>query len=222
VGVDRGLFRDINHLLAETGWAHGVMAAYALWGGLVVLTVLWAACWLVARRRDDGFRSLAVVVLTGVATLLAWGSAQVIGPLVDRPRPFVAMPHVLLLLQHSADPSFPSDHALIAGAFAGGLVVAFRRAGIVAAVLAVLLAFARVYAGVHYPTDVAAGLAIGAVIGVVLVTSPAYRPVARLLAALARTPLRPVLTAAPAPAAPSGPGPVPAPPVDQPSGGPRR
>ncbi|WP_203654935.1 phosphatase PAP2 family protein [Actinocatenispora rupis] len=196
MGADRSLFWDIDHLAAATGWAHGFMAAYALWGGLVALAAVWVVCGLLARRRADGFQSLAAVVLTGVATLVGLALNQIVGPLVDRPRPFVAMPHVLLLLNHSTDPSFPSDHAVIAGAFAAGLLVVSRRWGALAVVLAVLLAFARVYVGVHYPLDVTGGLLIGAAVAFLLVLSGLRTLVARLLAALARTPLRPVLAGA--------------------------
>lgn len=194
---DHSLFRHVNDLSADTGWAHGGMTAYALWGGLVALTVVWACCWVTVRRRADGYRSLAGVILTGAATVVALAVNQIIGPLVDRPRPFVTMPHVLLLLPHSADPSFPSDHAMVAGAFVGGLALVHRRWAGLAAVLAVLLAFARVYVGVHYPTDVAAGLLIGATVAVVLVLSPLRTLLARLLAVVAGTPLRPFLTAGP-------------------------
>lgn len=194
MGWDRRLFWEINHLSAATGWAHGVLAGYALWGGLVALTCVWAACWLVAWRRDDGLRSISRVILTGAATLVALGLTVLIGPLVDRPRPFVAMPHVLFLLPHASDPSFPSDHATIAGAFAGGLVLVHRRWGIVAAVLAVLTAFARVYAGVHYPTDVLAGLLLGALVAVALVGWNAGGLLLRPLEAIGRGPVGALVT----------------------------
>lgn len=193
MGWDRSLFWRINHLAAATGWAHGFMVAYALWGGLVALTVVWGCCWLWARRRHDELRSLAGVILTGAAAVIALGLNQIIGPLVDRPRPFVAMPHVLRLLPHSTDPSFPSDHAMIAGAFVGGLLVVHRRWGAVAAAPAVFLAFARVYVGVHYPADVAGGLLIGGIVALLLVGCAAAL-LARLIGGLARTRLRPVLT----------------------------
>jgi len=198
VGADRGLFRYVDRLSAHTGWAHAFLAGYARWGGLVALAALWAACWLVvARRRNDGYRSVAAVVLTGAATVLALLVNQVVGPLVDRPRPFVAMPHVLVLVHHAADPSFPSDHAVVAGAFAAGLLVVSRRWGVLATVLAVLLAFARVYCGVHYPLDVIGGLLIGAAVAALVILT-ARDALLRLLAVVARTPLRPVLTATPA------------------------
>jgi membrane-associated phospholipid phosphatase len=199
VGWDRTLFWQVNHLAAATGWAHSVVAAYALWGGLVAEVVVWLGCWWwSARRRQDGGRAVAAVLLTGAASVLALVlGSQLISPAVARPRPFVAMPHVLLLLSHSADGSLPSDHCLIAGAFAAGLLMVDRRWGLVATVLALALAFARVYCGVHYPADVLAGLLIGAAVAVLLVLA-LRRPVARALRPLAGTPLRPLL-AAPAP-----------------------
>lgn len=197
VDWDRNLFGSINHLAGSTTWAHSFMAAYALWGGLVALTLVWACCWLSARHRRD-LRSMAGVILTGTASVIALTLNQVIGPLVDRPRPFVALPHVLRLLPHSADSSFPSDHAMIAGAFVGGLLVVHRRWGSVAAVLAVLLAFARVYVGVHYPTDVLGGLLIGATVGILLTLPMLRAALAQLLVTIARTPLRPLLQATPA------------------------
>ncbi|HEY8776705.1 MAG TPA: phosphatase PAP2 family protein, partial [Gaiellaceae bacterium] len=106
--------------------------------------------------------------------------------------PCNALAHVEVLLHCAGDSSFPSDHAMIAGAFAAGLLLLNRRIGLAALLLALLLAFARVYVGVHYPSDVAGGLAIGAAIGtlVVLTLRPATAAVALRLA---RTPLRPLI-----------------------------
>jgi undecaprenyl-diphosphatase len=94
-----------------------------------------------------------------------------------------------VLLHCANDSSFPSDHAMIAGAFAAGLLLLDRRLGLAALLLALLLAFARIYVGVHYPSDVAGGLAIGAAIGALVVL--ALRPATAAAAVrLVRTPLR--------------------------------
>jgi membrane-associated phospholipid phosphatase len=82
-------------------------------------------------------------------------------------RPYAAHPHLLRLADVTTDFSFPSDHAVMAGAVAAGLLLAHRRLGSLAVVAALLMAFARVYIAAHYPWDVAGGLLFGALVAVV-------------------------------------------------------
>jgi undecaprenyl-diphosphatase len=191
--LDRTWYLDVNEFARDTGWAHGVVSAYALWAGLVLLALLLVAGWLVARRRPDAPRAVATAFLVGVGAVAALVANQAIGPAVDRLRPCHALHHVEVLLTCAGDSSFPSDHAMIAGAFAAGLLLLDRRIGLVSLVLALLVAFARVYVGVHYPGDVAAGLAIGAAIGAVVVLA-LRAPVTAVARRLERTPLRPLVT----------------------------
>jgi undecaprenyl-diphosphatase len=183
LSVDRSLYRRINDFADSTAWAHGIVRAGAKYG-IVILGVLLLAAWWQARRQADV--AVAAVVWAGAAPLAALAVAQVVNKIVDRSRPYVAMPDAHVLIARSADASFPSDHSTAAGAVAVGLVIAgaalgSRRLGIIAAVAAVLLAFSRVYVGVHYPSDVLAGLAIGGVVAVV------FAPLAkRLLTPIAR------------------------------------
>lgn len=80
----------------------------------------------------------------------------------DRPRPFVAHPQAVhLLLAHSADPSFPSDHVSPAFGIAVALFFVHRRLGLLALLAAAVVAYARVYCGDHYPADVIAGAVVG-------------------------------------------------------------
>lgn len=98
-----------------------------------------------------------------------------------------------MILHCNTDAGFPSDHTVMAGAAAAGLWLVHRRLAVLAAVAAVVMAFARVYIAAHYPQDVLAGLALGAAVS--LVGFYLARPlVTRLLALLARTPLRILLT----------------------------
>jgi undecaprenyl-diphosphatase len=100
-----------------------------------------------------------------------------------------------MLVSRSTDYSFPSDHAVMAGAVAAGVLLAGRRLGVLAVAMAVLMAFARVYVGAHFPLDVIAGLAVGAV--VCAATYLVVRPLLRwLVVTLERTPLRVLLTGA--------------------------
>lgn len=196
MSFDASWYRDVNDVTRSTPSAHDVVAAYALWGGPVLLAVLLVVGWLVARRRPDAPRAVAVAFSAGVGTVVALlVNQKLISPAVARVRPCHTIAHVDVLLTCTRDYSFPSDHCMIAGAFVAGLFVLSRRLGLVALVLALLLAFSRVYAGVHYPTDVAAGLAIGAVIGLVVVTV-LRRPAGMLAERLARTPLRSLVAGA--------------------------
>jgi undecaprenyl-diphosphatase len=97
-----------------------------------------------------------------VAAFAAWLVNQGIGELFFRPRPFAAIATVRLLINKSAlDKSFPSDHAALAFALAGAILLINRRWGWTFIAIAALISIARVYVGVHYPSDVLAGALIG-------------------------------------------------------------
>lgn len=160
--MDWHLFDAINRLARHTGWAHTPAKFYAK-DGIALFAVLLVVAGVVALRRTDA-RMLARTVWTAVSALIALAVNQPIANAVDRARPYMAHPHALLLVNRSLDPSFMSDHSVVAGAVAAGLFVTIRRMGIAAAVLAVLMAFTRVYVGAHYPGDVLAGLAFGALV----------------------------------------------------------
>jgi membrane-associated phospholipid phosphatase len=167
--VNLSLFWDINHMAAHTGWAHPVMAVFALWAGPVLLVIILASAWVGQRGRAEAARTTAATMLTGVAAVVALGLNQVAAAAHPEARPFVTQHGLTVLLKHAADNGFPSDHAVIAGALATGIVLCSWRWGVLAVLIALLLAFARVYVGVHYPNDVAVGLALGAVVAAAMV-----------------------------------------------------
>jgi membrane-associated phospholipid phosphatase len=186
------LFEQINALARETPWLHSVITAYADFG-VVVFGVLLVAGWWIARRSGQAER-VAAVVCAGAATLLAVGINQPIVNAVHEARPYTVHPGVLVLATRSTDFSFPSDHAVMAGAAAVGLVFVSRALAVLAAVAALVMAFARVYIAAHYPFDVAVGLLLGAGVAL-LVYLAAHRLATRGVAAAAHTPLRPLVTA---------------------------
>lgn len=193
--MDHGLFRWINDLTTQISWANGSVTFYAQTAGISLLAVLLLVAYFDARHRDDRV-ALAGALWAGGAALVALGIGQVIGNAINRSRPYETLAGVHVLVNRTADFSFPSDHATVAGSVAAGLLLANRRWGIVGSVLAGVLAFARVYVGAHFPGDVAAGLALGAI------TAWAGRSVAvpvlrRIVDRLASTSIRRFVTAAP-------------------------
>jgi membrane-associated phospholipid phosphatase len=189
VSGDRHDFLVVNEWARDTSWLHGTVVAYAA-KGVVLFAVLLLAGYLLARA-SGRLLLVARSILAGVGVLLAVALNQPIVHGVAERRPYAALPHVLVLVHRSADASFPSDHATMAGAVAAGLLFVNRRLGIAAVVAALAMAFARVYVGAHYPVDVVAGLAFGALVAVL--TQIAAPLVTRLLVRLQQTPLQPLL-----------------------------
>ncbi|HTK16567.1 MAG TPA: phosphatase PAP2 family protein [Acidimicrobiia bacterium] len=162
--MDWTLFQHVNDFQQRTGWAHGVMRDYAKYGVVIFAGFLLVAGLMSLRQTP---RALARTLWAAGAALVALALNQPIANAVDRARPYTNHPNVHVLIAKGTDPSFMSDHSLIAGAVAAGLCFVSLRLGIVAGVAALFMAFARVYVGAHYPGDVLAGLAFGAVIAAI-------------------------------------------------------
>ncbi|MGZ6744635.1 MAG: phosphatase PAP2 family protein [Nocardioides sp.] len=193
--VDGSWFRAVNDLARRTPWLHAPVVDYAAYGVVLFAVVLLASWWLARGARDVGRVAAALWAPLGV--LLALAVNQPIGRAVHEQRPYASLSHVLVLVSRTTDFSFPSDHAVMAGATAAGVLLVHRRLGLVALAMALLMAAARVYVGAHYPGDVLAGLVVGAAV-TTLGWLVLRRPVTALVARLARTPLRPLVLAAPA------------------------
>ena len=168
--MDTSWYRAINHFARHSAWLHPVMKLAAL-DGVGLFAVLVLGAWWYARRGEHATRAVAAALWSAVATLFAVWVNQLIVTAAARPRPFLAVTNAEVLVRRSHDYSFPSDHAVAAGAATMGLWIVARYAPRVvrslattSTVLALLVAFARVYVGVHYPGDVLAGLAVGALV----------------------------------------------------------
>lgn len=188
--MDYRAYRWVNRLQIHTRWAHAPVRLYAT-DGIVVLALILPVGWALTRG-DASPRPLAGVVWAGVAALVALTVNQVLGHLADRARPYATHAGAHLLVGRTSDFSFPSDHAVVAGAVAAGLLLVDRRLGALAAFAAVAMAFARVYVGAHYPGDVAVGLLVGAVIATAG-HAVAVRLLAWLVDRVRATPLRPLV-----------------------------
>ncbi|MER7074039.1 phosphatase PAP2 family protein [Terrabacter sp. NPDC000476] len=185
LGLSDSLFLRFNDLARTTTALHAPAVAYATYGVVVFAALVVLGVW---RRRRASDRQLAAALWAGLGTALAIAVNQPVAALVAEPRPYAAHPAALTLVDRTTDWSFPSDHSVMAGAVAVGLLVVSRRLGALAAAAAVLMAVTRVYVGAHYPHDVVAGLALGGVVagvGWLLVRLP----LTRLAGALRRLPV---------------------------------
>ncbi|MGW7457703.1 phosphatase PAP2 family protein [Streptomyces sp. NPDC054797] len=166
-----GLYRGV------TGFAQSaptwVQSAFQAWTayGLLLFGVLFTAVWWRSRGRG-GPRPVALAVLAPSATAAAYATSEVVKNTVDEERPCRALAGTaasLVPCPASGDWSFPSNHAVIAGAAAVALAMAVPRLALLTVPLALLMAFSRVFVGVHYPHDVAWGLLLGGAVAALLV-----------------------------------------------------
>ncbi len=192
--VDRSWFLAVNSFARATPWLHDALRAYTTYGVVLFASLLVWSWW--KTRGDRDLTTMAAALWAPAGVLLAVGLNQPLGNAVREARPYASLRHVEVLVARSSDFSFPSDHAVMAGAAVAGVWLVSRRLGLIAAAAAVLLAFSRVYVGAHYPGDVVAGLLFGLAVSVL-----GYLALRRILrsavTAAARTPLRLLLVAGP-------------------------
>jgi len=135
------------------------------------------------RLGDDGILWIALGVgllffkktrKCGVCVLLSMLLSMLVGKeflknVVERTRPFVADPTVVLKVTPPSSFSFPSGHTLDAFTSATAIFMYYRKSGIIAFAVASLIAFSRMYLFVHYPTDILGGIVIGVCVAIAVV-----------------------------------------------------
>jgi undecaprenyl-diphosphatase len=144
---------------------------------LVAMTVAVAG-WLWLRDRTAFWRLAA----GGIGVVGAYVLSELIKLMVTEERPCHTLAvDTVLPCPEAGDWSWPSNHSVIAAAFATACIIALPRTAWFAAPVAVLIAVSRVAAGVHYVHDVASGLAVGT--AVVVLAFVALQPAVRRLPA---------------------------------------
>ncbi len=109
----------------------------------------------------SNFRAIAFQAM--VAFTLAYSINRLIELFIFRDRPFVSH-EIIQLVEHSANSSFPSDHATSAIVIAITLWLSTKRYKHLWVLLAIGIAFSRIWVGVHYPVDVVAGIINGSLV----------------------------------------------------------
>lgn len=147
----------INALSRQSAVADAVMVLITQYGVPVAVLVVAIQWWSKAERLAVRHAALSA----GCSFLLGLAVNQVILMFVHRARPYDSG-LTRLLIEPSADWSFPSDHATATVAVAASFLFAglTARAAILAA-LAILVCWSRVYVGTHFVSDVLGGALTG-------------------------------------------------------------
>lgn len=155
--VDYEWFRYINSKVLQYPLLDNIMilfAEYVQYAFVLLILMLWLV-------NKSNFRVIAFQAMFSFT--LAYSINRFIELIIYRERPFISH-DVIQLVQHSANSSFPSDHATSAIVIAFTLWLASHRYKHIWVLLAIGVAFSRIWVGVHYPFDVAAGILNGTII----------------------------------------------------------
>src|SRR4051812_19817512 len=134
--LDDQLFRAVNSFARATPWLHGPAIGWARYGIVAFAALIGVGFWM---SRTAGPSMTAAALWTPIGALVALAVNQPLGNAVHEARPYATHPGVLVLVPRTTDFSFPSDHAVVAGAVAAGLVLVDARLGLVASALALLM-----------------------------------------------------------------------------------
>ena len=154
--MDFYLFQQINQFAGKWDCLDNLGIFLAEYSGYLLILILLSFLFFGKNKKHR----IMVVQALGAAILARMVITNIIRIIYHRPRPFISH-QVNLLLEHSAEGSFPSGHA--AFFFAISAIVYFfnKKAGIFFFIISFLMGIARVFVGIHYPRDILAGIFVG-------------------------------------------------------------
>ncbi|MDR3598798.1 phosphatase PAP2 family protein [Clostridium sp.] len=158
-------FRLINNLANKNMILDKIMIFFSKDVPYIFMAVTAIVFIIGIKRKDSDCRKVAfnTFVITVINLILSF----IIGNIYYVDRPFIHN-KVNLLMPHTTDASFPSDHATGTMSIALGLAKYNKILTTILTLLSLIVGFSRVYVGNHYPMDV-----IGAYI-MVIVTNYIY------------------------------------------------
>ena len=160
MGINKEWFLDINSLSEHNPLLDEIMILSAKTTPFIFVLIL-IYLWFSKRKNESLFSFYAGIL----GLFVNW----FISLIYFHPRPF--MLHLgIMLIDHKAENSFPSDHATLTFSITFMLLMfkSTRIIGIFAFLLALLCGIARVYVGVHWPFDIIGGFVVGLVSSLII------------------------------------------------------
>ena len=122
---------------------------------LVPYLYILILAWLYVKGfRTGSFKLRGESFATGVLLVICLIGSFILGSMFYENRPFVDHPDAILISNHAADASFPSDHAVGTMALACGILFYRWNLGTWMVYGSILVGISRVFVGNHYPGDI--------------------------------------------------------------------
>lgn len=127
-------------------------------GDMGIIWILIAFALLFSKK----YRTIGILTLSALLLNLILGEG-ILKNLIQRPRPFVTLEGLDIIITKPSSYSFPSGHT--SSAFAAALMLGyyFKKYRWYLYIFAGLTAFSRIYLLVHYPSDILGGIMLGAI-----------------------------------------------------------
>lgn len=127
--------------------------------------LIWIAA-AIAMLLTKKYRYAGILLLICLTVCWAFNDL-VFKNLIQRPRPYMTLTELQVLVPLRTDFSFPSGHTSTSFAAAYAITRANGRRWAWVYAVAALIAGSRIYIGMHYPTDVLGGILFGTLIAAV-------------------------------------------------------
>lgn len=157
MNINTMIFNAINGLVNHNIILDKLMIVFSNYVPDIFMAVLAVTYIMGIVKANEKMR--VITIDTFMITILNLFLSFAIGVFWYVPRPFVNN-KVNLLIPHTIDASFPSDHAIGTMSIAVGINKWNKVYGRLLIMLSILVGISRVFVGHHYPSDVIGGYAI--------------------------------------------------------------
>lgn len=161
--VDKTILLTIHEYI-ENKFFDWLMPIITYIGNLGAIWLAIGLCLLLSKKhRYTGFLTLFSLGLS------AFFGEIILKNIIGRPRPFLQIEDISLLIKAPTSFSFPSGHTTASFAAAGILIYRLKNFRFIIIALALLIPFSRLYLMVHFPLDIIGGMIIGSLCAVITV-----------------------------------------------------
>lgn len=162
--IDVKLLLDIHNVL-QNSFFDNIMPIITTMGNFDLIWIVISIFLMLSKK----YRVVGIMCL--LSLFLSWIiGEEILKNIFQRPRPFIEINTIHLLIAEPTSYTFPSGHSASSFAAAGIISNKIEKLKLPIYSLAVLIAFSRLYLMVHFLSDVLAGAVLGFLCAKIVIT----------------------------------------------------